>query len=735
MFVTPRWPGRFRFWAWALSALLLAGPAAAVPYEVEIDVQNEQDLYELYSSERISQDSLDTLVDLIQQGVDLNSSNREELYELPDLTYAEVDALLRYRAAAGKISELRDLVLQGIWPAEKLTRLAPFLTLGGGRPGKPVSGRVRTLVGYTGGEAGAPPGFLQARLQGPYGFQVGALIVTTRHRLGEVAYDVGRDALSVQGPAYRVQAPKLFAVWSSDHTQVVVGSFRLGFGERLTLDNTHRQAPDGVYPDDVVLLPQSLQTQCRLSSGELADAPCSALDRAHYVGADFSWRDGFRGVAASIGDISLGTATAVVHAFGSYQRRSVYQYELFDPRRCADPRQDVDPACAAPEVFLRQPDPASPSPHVTFSTLPDLYDEVAAGGNANLSLSPTVQVGVTGYYARPLWRTGGPALDFQEYNPTPFGGPTGALGIDGSLGVGPWNLFLELTRSFDSIPGGGGGFAAVERSAVSFDRQELELSLRYFGRTFKNLYARPISAPDEFDGARAGNEAGGRARYLSKAVEGWQLRGEADFWVLPGEGSARGTAGQANLNTFARADFTRFKVLQPGLMIEYRNKDLGRGGFGQCFDVPFYQTNAPDPVVGPSPLVCTGDRYRASARLRYVPTPKLALELDYTYSLLDDPHYLDRFRQDSLAWVEAVARPIEPLRLRARTRDLIKAIDDDTYLERSLWTFVEAGWTVGPAVFAQLRYDLYAYLDHRPATLLRTPSPEHRLRLEVEVRF
>src|SRR5690242_7179746 len=74
----------------------LGRPAHAIPYESFIDVDDEGDLQDLLSSGEITQDTFDELLDLLENGVDLNEASREDLYALPNLTYDDVDAILQY---------------------------------------------------------------------------------------------------------------------------------------------------------------------------------------------------------------------------------------------------------------------------------------------------------------------------------------------------------------------------------------------------------------------------------------------------------------------------------------------------------------------------------------------------------------------------------------------------------------------------------------------------------------
>src|SRR5687767_4032944 len=93
-----------------IALLLVSCQALGAQYEAEIDIENETDLYELNQRGDIGDDTLDTLVELIRTGVDLNTASRDELYELPNITYAEVDRILEYRQKVTHIDDPADLV-------------------------------------------------------------------------------------------------------------------------------------------------------------------------------------------------------------------------------------------------------------------------------------------------------------------------------------------------------------------------------------------------------------------------------------------------------------------------------------------------------------------------------------------------------------------------------------------------------------------------------------------------
>src|SRR5690606_15068671 len=74
-----------------------AADARANQYEIFIDIETEEDLYDLRVADQIGDSTFQTLVELYQRGVNLNEASRSELYALPNLSYAEVDAILAYR--------------------------------------------------------------------------------------------------------------------------------------------------------------------------------------------------------------------------------------------------------------------------------------------------------------------------------------------------------------------------------------------------------------------------------------------------------------------------------------------------------------------------------------------------------------------------------------------------------------------------------------------------------------
>ncbi len=684
-----------RFILLVLCSFLAALPARAAPDEPAPETEGELDLQALAEDGALSEEALAALLDLSGARVDLETASRAELYGLPGLTYARVDALLREREAGG--------APEAVFTPEELQRLAPFLSRRG-REG--ASGSVRVATAYALEDALGPPVALQARVEGLAGFRGGGLVSLTRRRLGAVRLDGRRGTLLAEAPATAVSLPKLYVQWTGERASVLVGTYRLGFGQRLTLDTTSRPTPDGFTPDDAFLVKGGAERLCQVAGSCAQEGD---------VTPDFRWTEGFRGVVGTVrGPVGEGASLSLT-GFGSYQSRSLSQNELLDVAACP---AAGGKKCRAPEVLL-----AGEEARFVSRTLPGVFHELAGGGHAALAFSPRTQVGVTGWMARPVWAVEGLALDFQASSRYPAGGPFGAVGVDAAWGAGPVDLFAEVAHSLDSAPGGGGGLGALQRSVLGDARQELELTLRSYGRGFANPYAGATSGPDEEEGLRARNELGARVRYVYRALEAWRLRGDVDAWALPSDGAVPGSAGTAHLRASARVDWLALSFFQPSLWVEHRNKDLSEGGRGQCF------------AGSSGSLPCAGEQSRVGVRLRLAFEDVLAVAAQYQHTLVDSPRLPEGFQHDGRAVLDVLVRPLPSLRLRGRATWLDVDLSEPTRGEQALRTTVDVSWEALDAVTARARYEVALDLARAPGARTPPDPPRHQLRLELETRF
>nr|WP_242589070.1 hypothetical protein [Corallococcus macrosporus] len=662
--------------------MLLVLPIAslAASYEVEPEDSGEQALFALREDGAIKAETLAALLVLRRSGVDPAHASRAGLYALPGLTYARVDGL----EASG-----------GLTPEER-RRLSPFLVTS--TPER-VSGDARLLTAFAASDPVLPPLALQVRVAGPEGWRVGLLTSLTRRRLGAVHRDASRRTLVAEAPGVSVAVPKFHGQWSGERASVLVGSYRLGFGQRLTLDTTGLPTPDGFLPDDTVRAPGGVERWCFLGEGA-----CAPEERAADVTPDFQWDEGFRGV---VGTVRSSPAVSVT-GFGSYQSRSLLSHALREQGPCEGA------ACKAPAVWL-----AGRDARVVSRSLPGVFHEWAGGGHAAIAWTSRAQAGMTAWGARPVWSVEGAALDFRSTAGYPAGGAFGAVGLDGAWGTGPVDLFVEVARTFDAAPDGGGGFGVLQRTVVAGTSKELELSLRAYGRGFANPYTGAMSGPDELEGSRARNEVGARARYLHRWEDALRLRGEVDAWTLPSDGAAVGSAGTVNLRASARVDWRAHALFQPSLWGEYRDKDVGVAG--DCFD-------------GSGEEPCSGSLLRVTARVKTELHEAVSVAAQYAHARVDDP--VNRgVRQDAQAVVETQVRPCEAVRLRGRAVWKDEDLSTRNRLEQSFRATLDASWTAADAVTTRARYAWV--VDLKDARGARTPpdAPRHLFALEVETRF
>jgi len=574
---------------------------------------------------------------------------------------------------------------------------------------------------------------LQARVNAVRHLTVGLTGRLTRDRLGRAAWDPNRDALSAPGPKPRVDLPKVFVQWDTPQYGVIAGSYRIGFGQKLTFDNTGRYTPNGFYFDDAMYYRVRPGSPCKLSEGERDEIGC---DDDLLAAPDYKIRYGLFGVAAGARHIALPVGWLQIYGFFSYQARTVSQYQVYDTDRCEDPTVDTDdfPECKAPLLFARRDPLLAPSNEITYSTLHDPVSIVMGGGNFSWFYNRRTHVGATGYGAAPRWQVGGANLDFQDWSPFPFGGAFGAVGVDASWGHRWADIFAEVSRSFDNQGGDGGGFAGIVRHTATLDNHEVEVSARYYDSEFENPFARPIAAADQSDGLRASDEAGGRVRYNAFLAKRVDLRTSLDLW-------SDIENPQPQVRTFARADVDATKWFRPGLRIEAQDRDIRYVRYGECYystqsgaSQEYLDEDTEDGFDAP-PLECSGERYSLTGRMRFQPIKRMWFAVQYMHELIDDPNYPDDFRQDATAIFSLSARPIDPLGIRFRLRyrnDDIRARDR---LEEVLWGYVDISYRIRRWLIPRIRYDVYGLLDRRASTPDKHPNPVHWLWFELESRF
>lgn len=647
-------------WLWASLALgaLAAGAAVASPHETFIDVETEQDLYDAIAARLIGSETFERLRELLARGVSLDTASREELYQLPNLSYAEVDAMLLARQRLGGLGAGSALVAEGILSQRQLDAIAPFLRgpdgqLGGGSGG---SAWLQLATRYRHGDREPPSLALRLRAASGQELTAGLALAFTRQRLGDVTYDPNRGALLAEAPRERLELAKAFVRWQRGSFAVVVGSYQVGFAQRVTFDDTGTAAPAGAIGDDVVAPQGGAVRACREVAAE-APSPCA--DEARERSPDVRWREGLWGLAATRRRELGADRQLALHAWASWAPRSLPAAELGSTRRCADLSRDELAECA-PLPVLRRPS----GPLLTATTrwssprLPAVVAERLAGARVAMAHARRWELGVTGYAAQLHGLVGGAALAPQEGSRWPAARTFGAAGTDLSLALESVALGVEVARSFElgarSAPGSAaGGLAAVTRAVWSSPRRELEVGARYYGASFVNPYARSLAAADELEGLRARDEAGMRARYALLSPRG-SLRLGVESW-------SRSTSYVPKLSAQLRGEWLA-RSLGLGLSLAYDDKDLRRGGARQCFDGSRGADERGRAVE------CRGARVGAAGRLSWL-GPGRELVTAASYDVVDDGDGERAARRHAVtAWLVARARRDSGLVLRAHLR-------------------------------------------------------------------
>lgn len=680
----------------ACVALLAPRGVRAVQYEVFVDIETEEDLYDLLATGQISEPSFNALLLLHQTRVELNRADRERLYLLPNLDYAHVDRILAYRNEVGVIRALGDLVAADVVESELAESLRAFVTI---RPFDVPKGRadgfLRTQARWSGRYDRLPPAAaIQARVRAVRHLDSGVVGTLTRNRVRRVQWDPARRGLSVEPESVRFEVPKAYVEWEDDAWEVVGGTYRIGFGQRLTFDVTDQVTPNGSFGDYELRRENELGLRCRRAAGELSVSPCP-VDRVARVTPDFSWTNRLTGVAAGAKRLPLGTGWLQAYAWGSYQIHRAQQIEIVHAGSCDDPRRNEDPGCRAPAVYVRDGNPGAPSSVTSFASLPAVLAEGLGGANASYFWRDRAHLGITGYGAVPRWLVEGVDLDFQEFARKPFGGPFGAVGVNAAYGFARQDFFVEATRSFDRQTGGGGGWGTIVRSVTTLDAGELDVSARYYGSRYANPYARPISAPDELDGLRARDEFGLRVRTAMTVNARLSVRVLADGW------SRLSSAGLNGL-LMGRTDVQIASAWAWALWAEHQT---------------------------------TGQRTLLATKVAYEPTPRLTLSLQVQHRRLRALTTSLHRQSDLAAIFTLLGRPTDSFRIRARIRYDLEDVSDNHRLPHVVWTQLEADLNVRQHDILRARYDARVFLDERESTLRRVPNPEHWLWVEYVFRF
>ncbi|HCH66131.1 MAG: hypothetical protein CL927_06065 [Deltaproteobacteria bacterium] len=499
---------------WALLGALLPGTAAARTYPVEIGETNEDELRNLYEDGLLSADEFDTLVELLNNPIDVNRASRQELYDLPYVTLATARSIVLGRRK-GPYASLKDMAerVEAVTP-DVLDQIQPFATAAmrerSGFDKNKVTGKARIRTGMYFEEVEPIEGDHANRTHTPQ--QLGYANLPATQANADVTYDrtysAGAVVLSqpdIRGIAFNpqsrdfhatygqvVQLGRIYTAVEKERWEVIVGSYSAGFGLGLTFDRTSRTQPNGWYKD-LSVTADEFYRQFRLP------------------------RRLFGAAATVYTDIGSWEMESTV--FTSMDRYDLYQYDMGMTGGEAVDWTEVE--TDSPRVYIE-------GQKVGWMRMPNAYRESLAGVNTTFSDGARSSVGLTAY-AGTQDRTVLDGMNNNDEFVIRGGYPVltdtyGAVGLNGSWGTGMVDFFGEYAYSFT------GGSGVLVKSIINPTGGEIELSARHYGTEFDNPHARGTAAPDEYQGMRDRDEQGLRAKGFYDITEAVRFTGTVDYW-------------------------------------------------------------------------------------------------------------------------------------------------------------------------------------------------------------
>jgi len=497
-----------------LTAILaIPGLASARTYPVEIGETNEDELRNLYEDGLLAAEEFDTLIELLNNPIDINRASRQELYDLPYVTMKTARSIVLGRRK-GPYSSLKDMADRiGLNPSV-LDQIQPFATAGirerSSFDKDKMTGKARIRSGMYFEKVEPIEGDHANRTHTPQ--QIGYAQRPATQANADVTYDrtysAGVVMLSqndIQGVQYDPASRDFYASYGQvlelgraytsiekDSWEAIFGSFSAGFGLGLTFDRTSRTQPNGWYKDMSVTADEFYR-KFRVPKGMFGAAATHFAD--------------------------LGSWNMESTVFASSDRYDLYQYDMGMTGGEAVDWSEVD--TDSPRIYID-------GQRVGWMTIPNAYRESMGGFNVSFSDGERTSVGLTAY-AGTQDRTVIDGVESQNEWVIRGGYPVltdtyGAVGINGSWGTGIVDVFGEFAYTFT------GGAGVLVKSVLNPLGGEVELSARQYGTGFDNPHARGTAAADEYQGMRDRDERGVRAKGFYDFNERIRLTSDVDLW-------------------------------------------------------------------------------------------------------------------------------------------------------------------------------------------------------------
>ena len=274
----------------------------------------------------VTEDERDRLIALLANPLNLNEADRLSLVELPAITYAMADAILKLRDKKGGFKSFNELNEVDVLTVGAMGQIRPFVRVVRVTPVEiPLHGSVRLGVHDAFHDENTPGAYIRADLELDEWAELG-WVALLAERPGDLSFvpepDNGDDLPYFLADPESLTFDPLVKLYVSTDQRIggptriraIAGSYVAGFGERLTFDVTNRVEPDGWYKDNLVY--------------------------SNYDTGDVAPRRGLFGGAVTLDRVELiPDIWWNTTAFGSWQKQRLYQYHLnvYDPDEVDDP--------------------------------------------------------------------------------------------------------------------------------------------------------------------------------------------------------------------------------------------------------------------------------------------------------------------------------------------------------------------------------------------------------------
>jgi hypothetical protein len=493
--------------------VLFATPAAAREYSTDIDISDEDDLRELYYDVQIDEEEFRILLLLLDNPVDINRSEKSDLYALPGVSVQLADQIVEERILNGPYVLLADLITrveEVTW--RLLDRIEPFVYLSMPDGTRPIARGTIYYGLYRDFEACTPidddyPARSKYRCQ--LGFDKGpAMILSGRMEiLGWIDFGIaGVMHEGVKKAVYDSASRDIYASYGAPlfephsayvrlrrpNGEAVGGSYHIDFGRGLVIGTSGNRDRHG------------------FSVRKLPTIEADVTVDPH---------DGLFGAAARAYSLQVGRADFDLSVFGSIRSYDLYSAYMKLTAGASNPNL-ITENYSSPRIWIDGRRSRS-------ITLPDVFRVGLAGGNVTVRFNRRTHVGVTGYGAFQD-RTALEGIDSQDIFLVSQRWPTdlgfGTLGMDGAIGFSLIDFSGEAAVWLAETP----DMALYFRVRVEPAWGEFVLSARHYGPDYANPFARGEANSDQLLGYTDRNEQGVRFIGLYKPNKRFATRGRID---------------------------------------------------------------------------------------------------------------------------------------------------------------------------------------------------------------